>query len=67
MAKMPKAMPPPRAPKALDPNKAVLKPPRLRPTTTRDYGKGGTPLSGSWMNQIPPLAGVGYGGPKNGV
>ena len=57
-------MPPqPRAPKPVDPNKAVTKPPRLRPTTTRDYGKGGTPLSGA-----PDMglrgAGIGYGGVK---
>ena len=51
-----------KAPKPLDPNKAVMAAPRLRPTSTRDYGKGGTPMSGA-----PDLgvrgAGVGYGGP----
>jgi len=64
MPKMPKAMAPPKAPKPLDPNKAVLKAPRLRPTSTRDYQKGGTPLSGSLMSSMPSLAGIGYGGPK---
>jgi hypothetical protein len=52
-------------PKQVDPEKAILKPPRLRPTTTRNYGKGSTPLSGQ-----PDMglrgAGIGYGG-KYGV
>lgn len=65
MARIPKPMPLPPAPKPVDPNKAVLKPPRLKPISTRDYGKGGTPISGA-----PDLgvrgAGIGYGGPKNG-
>ena len=54
----------PKAPKPIDPNKVVLKPPRLRPISTRDYGKGGTPLSGA-----PDMglrgAGIGYGGPED--
>jgi hypothetical protein len=58
---MPKVPRPPKAPKPFDPSKAVLAPPRLRPISTRDYGKG-TPLSGA-----PDLglrgAGIGYGGP----
>jgi hypothetical protein len=58
-----KTMRPPKAPKPVDPNKAVLQPPRLKPISTREYGKGGTPLSGA------PNAGVeggvgGYGGFK---
>lgn len=69
MAKMPKTPSGKklgRPPGPLDPNKAVLAPPRLRPTTTRNYGKGGTPMSGG-----PSMglfgAGIGYGGPKDGV
>jgi hypothetical protein len=50
-------------PKAMDPSKAVLAAPRIRPVSTRDYGKGGTPLSGS-----PDMglrgASIGYGGFK---
>ena len=55
---------PGRPAKFPNPAKAVLQPPRLRPTTTREYGKGGTPLSGA-----PDVglrgAGVGYGGPED--
>ena len=65
MVKAPKSMRPLPAPKPVDPNKAVLKPPRLKPISTREYGKGGTPLSGA-----PDMglrgAGIGYGGIKNG-
>jgi hypothetical protein len=54
-------MPQPRPPKPLAPGKAVLAPPRIKPISTREYGKGGTPLSGA-----PDLgvrgAGIGYGG-----
>lgn len=49
----------PRAPKPFDPNKAVLKPPRLKPASTREYGKGGTPLSGAPDFGLRG-AGVGY-------
>ena len=56
-----KGMPQPKAPKPVDPNKAVIAAPRLKPTSTREYGKGGTPYSGS-----PDVgqrgAGIGYGG-----
>ena len=49
-----------RATKAPDPAKAVTKPPRLKPATTANYGKGGTPYSGA-----PDMglrgAGIGYG------
>jgi hypothetical protein len=49
-----------RTPKAFDPAKAVAKPPRLKPSTTANYGKGGTPYSGA-----PDMglrgAGIGYG------
>jgi hypothetical protein len=45
-----------------DPSKAVIAPPRLKPISTRDYGKGGTPLSGT-PNMGLRGAGIGYGGP----
>lgn len=32
-------------PKVMDPAKAVIAPPRIKPTSTREYGKGGTPYS----------------------
>ena len=56
---------PVKPPKPLDPDKAVLAPPRLKPTSTRNYGKGGTPLFGD-PDQGVRGAGIGYGGPKNG-
>jgi hypothetical protein len=49
-----------------DPNKAVTKPPRLKPISTRVYGKGGTPISSAPDMGIRG-AGIGYGGFKNGV
>lgn len=52
-------------PKPFDPNKAVLAPPRLKPASTRNYGKGGSPLSGAGGG-LGALrgAGIGYGGPE---
>ena len=48
-------------PPRFDPTKAVLAAPRIKPISTREYGKGGTPMSGA-----PDLgvrgAGIGYGG-----
>jgi hypothetical protein len=38
----------------------------MRPTSTRNYGKGGTPLSGSPDMGVMG-AGIGFGGPKYGV
>lgn len=35
----------PGAEKLPDPNKVIAKPPRLKPTATRNYGKGQTPLA----------------------
>ena len=55
----------PPAPKAVDPRKATFAPPRLKPAATRDYGKGGSPLSGSQDLGIRG-AGIGYGGPPFG-
>ena len=49
------------APKAIDPNKAVLAAPRIRPISTRIYGKGGSPMSGGPDMGVRG-AGVGYGG-----
>jgi len=67
---------PPRAPKAQmpqaqraiarDPSKAVVAPPRIKPVSTREYGKGGTPLSGAPEMGVMG-AGIGYGGPSRGV
>jgi hypothetical protein len=37
-------MPKVPVPKPVDPNKALMLPPRLKPIDTRAYGKGGTPL-----------------------
>ena len=48
-------------PKAMDPNKAVLAAPRLRPVSTRDYAKGGTPMSGGPDEGVRG-AGIGFGG-----
>jgi hypothetical protein len=53
----------PRPPKVVDPRKATFAPPRLKPIATRDYGKGGTPLSGAPDMGVRG-AGIGYGGPK---
>ena len=47
MAKGLKAASKPKPIKLPDPNKVTTAPPRLKPTSTREYGKGGTPLSGS--------------------
>ena len=53
---------PPQAKIARDPTKAVTAPPRLKPISTREYGKGGTPVSGA-PSQGVMGAGIGYGGP----
>jgi hypothetical protein len=53
-------------PKPLDPNKVVAQPPRLKPASTRNYGKGGTPLSGAPDMGLRGF-GAGYGGPTDGV
>jgi hypothetical protein len=47
----------------MDPSKAVLAAPRIRPISTRDYGKGGTPLSGAPDMGVRG-ASIGYGGFK---
>ena len=65
MAKGPKAAPKPKAIKQLDPNKAVSAPPRMKPTSTREYGKGGTPLSGSPDMGIRG-GGASFAGPDDG-
>jgi hypothetical protein len=48
-------------PAPMDPNKAVMAAPRIKPVSTREYGKGGSPLSGS-PNMGVAGAGIGYGG-----
>jgi len=61
----PRAQQMPQAQRAIarDPSKAVFAPPRLKPVSTREYGKGGTPLSGA-PNMGVMGAGIGYGGPR---
>jgi hypothetical protein len=53
----------PRAPRPLDPNKTVIAPPRIKPISTRVYGKGGTPYS-SGLDMGVRGAGIGFGGFK---
>jgi len=55
--------PRPRAPPAYAPAKAVMAAPRMKPISTREYGKGGTPVS-QFPNTSGWGAGIGYGGPK---
>jgi hypothetical protein len=45
----------------MDPAKAVMAAPRMRPTSTREYGKGGTPYSGGPDMGVRG-SGIGYGG-----
>lgn len=63
MAKGPKAATQPKPFVLPDPSKVVSAPPRMKPTSTREYGKGGTPLSG---NPDMGIRGgkIGYGGPS---
>jgi hypothetical protein len=66
MAKPPMMRPPrmPKSPMVANPAKAVKPPPKMRPTSTRNYGKGGTPLSGAPdMGQRGAGIGVGPMGP----
>lgn len=49
-----------RVPKAPDPAKMTTKPPRMKPATTANYGRGGSPYSGSPDMGIRG-AGIGYG------
>jgi hypothetical protein len=58
---------PPGRPRILDdPAKAVMGAPRIRPITTRDYGKGGTIYSGAPDMGVRG-AGIGYGGGFSGL
>lgn len=66
MARMPRVPRPlgrPLSARMTDPNKAILAPPRLKPISTRDYGKGGTPLSGA-PNMGLRGAGIGFQQPE---
>ena len=63
MARPPKMPGLPPAPKPIDPNTMVTKPPRLKAVSTRDYGKGGTPYSAGPDMGVRG-AGIGYGGLK---
>lgn len=70
MARLPKAMMPLAAPgqmgrpKVTDPAKSVMAAPRIRPISTRDYGKGGTPYSGAPDVGADRGASIGFGGLK---
>ncbi len=48
-------------PRPMDPSKAVMAPPRIKATSTREYGKGGTPYSAGPDMGVRG-AGIGYGG-----
>ena len=48
-------------PKTLKPELAVRKPPRMKPATTANYGKGGSPYSGNPDVGVRG-AGIKYGG-----
>jgi hypothetical protein len=48
-------------PRAMDPSKAVMAAPRIKATSTREYGKGGTPYSGGPDMGVRG-AGIGFGG-----
>lgn len=48
-------------PMPMDPAKSVMAAPRIKPVSTRDYGKGGTPMAGA-PDQGVRGAGIGYGG-----
>jgi hypothetical protein len=48
-------------PQPMDPAKAVMAAPRMRPISTRNYGKGGSPMSGAPDEGIRG-GGIGYGG-----
>ena len=48
-------------PRPMDPAKAVMAAPRIKPVSTRDYGKGGSPMSGAADAGIRG-GGIGYGG-----
>ena len=61
----PRTMRQPKIPKPVDPAQMVTKPQRLKPASTREYGKGGTPYSGNPDMGIRG-AGIGYGGRKDG-
>lgn len=45
-----------------DPAKSVMAAPRIKPAATRNYGKGGTPLSASGVDASMRGAGIGFGG-----
>lgn len=52
-----------RTAKVADPAMAVTKPPRQKPATTANYGRGGSPYSGNPDVGIRG-AGIGYGSKK---
>ena len=48
-------------PRAQDPSKSVMAAPRIKATSTREYGKGGTPYSAGPDMGVRG-AGIGFGG-----
>jgi hypothetical protein len=62
--RIPRARPPAGPlgrPPTMDPTKSILAAPRIKPTSTRIYGKGGTPYSAGPDMGVRG-AGIGYGG-----
>jgi hypothetical protein len=58
---LPTPRPPLGRPPRFDPTKAVMAAPRIKPISTREYGKGGTPMS-SGPDMGVRGAGIGFGG-----
>lgn len=58
MAPRIKSPPLPKPPKRRKASEFVMKAPRIKPETTRNYGKGGTPLSN---NMFSTAYGAGIG------
>lgn len=68
MARGPKAARAPKPLKLPSGDKTVTKAPRMKPSSTREYGKGGTPLSGSPDFGQGRGSGIGFfGGPDDAV
>ena len=61
MPKALKVMPAPKAPAEPKPDKFVMKAPRLKPTQTRNYGKGQSVVA-TGPNPSAFGSGIGYGG-----
>ena len=60
---LPKPPKPAPVPKMMDPSKAIMAAPRMKPIEARNYGKGMTPLSAApAMPKIGPLIKIPGGG-----